>query len=91
MARDDPHLLRGRAHDLRILATELESTPAMSLDVHAGPDTWQIPRAELCRWLLGVNQAQLHREADGLRWSAHRLEQRAIEIEIELARLGGGS
>lgn len=88
MSREDPHELRRRARALRQLATQLESTPAMSLDSHAGHETWQTPRAELCRWILGSNQSQVHRAADELRWNAHRLEVRATEAEIAAATQG---
>jgi hypothetical protein len=91
MSSDDPSLLRRRATTLRSLAGTIESTPAMSLETHAGPDTWRTPRADLCRWILVVNQSQVHRAADELRWSAHRLERRATEIELERIALGGVS
>lgn len=77
----DPGHLRARARDLRNLADTIERTPAMTLDTHAGPDTWRTPRADLCRWILGSNQAQVRRAADDLRWSARRLEQRAAELD----------
>ncbi len=88
---EHPNELRRRARVLRVLAGRIETTTAMSLDAHAGPDTWRTPRGDLCRWILGANQSQVHRAADDLRWSAHRLEQRAAEIEIERSLLGGAS
>jgi hypothetical protein len=88
MSQHDPTQLRQRARTLRSLADAIESTPAMSLETHAGPDTWRTPRADLCRWILGTNQAQIHRAADDLRWNAHRLERRAAEIEAERAARG---
>ncbi|MCU0259526.1 MAG: hypothetical protein MUE78_00775 [Ilumatobacteraceae bacterium] len=77
----DAHHLRDRARALRALATEIERTPAMSLDRHAGPDTWRTPRADLCRAVLRTGQHQLHRAADELRWVAHRLELEAASVE----------
>ncbi|MEX2625633.1 MAG: hypothetical protein WD225_02050 [Ilumatobacteraceae bacterium] len=88
---DHPNELRRRARVLRALAGRMEATPAMSLDAHAGSDTWRTPRGDLCRWILGANQTQVHRAADDLRWSAHRLDERAAEIESERAALGGAS
>lgn len=88
---DHPNELRRRARVLRLLAGRMEATPAMSLDAHAGPDTWRTPRGDLCRWILGANQTQVHRTADDLRWSAHRLDERAAEIESERAAFGGAS
>lgn len=88
---DHPNELRRRAHVLRVLADRIEATPAMSLDAHAGPDTWRTPRGDLCCWILGANQTQAHRAADDLRWNAHRLDERAAEIENEWATLGGAS
>lgn len=78
---ENPTQLRGRARALRRLATELERTPAMSLDGDAGPDTWRMPRAELCVALLRSNQQQLHHHAEELRWLAYRLDCRALELE----------
>jgi hypothetical protein len=99
MSRHDPSRLRQRAQILRTLAGTIESNPAMSLEAHAGPDTWRTPRADLCRWILGTNQAQVHRAADDLRWSAQRLERLAAEVEAEIhagimsstATFGGGT
>lgn len=81
---DDPARLRLRARELRRLAAAIERTPAMSLDHDAGPETWRMPRAELCLALLRSNQQQLHVHAEELRWLAHRLECRAVELETSL-------
>jgi hypothetical protein len=89
MSQHDPTQLRQRARILRTLAGTIESNPAMSLETHAGPDTWRTPRADLCRWILGTNQAQAQRAVDDLRWSAHRLEQQAADIETGQAAFGG--
>lgn len=88
---DDPNELRRRAGVLRSLAHRIESTAAMSLDVHAGHDTWRTPRGDLCRWMLGANQSQVHRAADELRWHAHRLDQRAAELVAERVALVAAS
>lgn len=91
MSTHESARLRARARLLRSLATTIETTPAMSLDVHAGSDTWRTPRADLCRWILSSNQAQAHRMVEGLRWDAHRLERQATEIELGNAALGSAS
>ena len=83
---DQPMELRVRARSLRTLATELERTPAMSLDQDAGPDTWQLPRGHACLAGLLVHQAHLHQAADDLRWLAHRLDARAHELEVARLR-----
>lgn len=79
--------LRLRAHRLRELATAIETMPAMSLDTHAGEETWQGQRPMLCRTLLSTNQHQLHGAADDLRVHALRLERDAEELDAA-ARLG---
>ncbi len=79
--------LRRRARHLRDLATAIEATPAMSLDVHAGDDTWIGPRPVLCRALLAAGQRQLHRAADDLRSTAYRFELLAEELDAA-ARFG---
>jgi hypothetical protein len=86
-----PAHLRTRARTLRALATQLECTPAVALAEVAGPDTWQSPRVEVCRWILGANLAQLTRAVDQLRWTAHRLETRATDLELSRARSWGAS
>jgi hypothetical protein len=86
-----PAAFRARAQALRSLANELERTPVMSLDQDAGPDTWQSPRADVCRWVLGVNQAQLRRAIEELRWNARSLESQALELEHEQPQQWGAS
>lgn len=73
--------LRRRAGHLRALATAMESTPAMSLDAHAGDATWIGPRPQLCASLLASSQRQVHRAADDLRATALRFELHAEELE----------
>lgn len=73
--------LRRRAHHLRALATAIESTPAMSLDVHAQDDAWCGQRPLLCRALLARSQHQLHAAADDLRSQAYRLDREADDLE----------
>jgi hypothetical protein len=81
--------LRRRARHLRDLATAIERLPVMSLDTHAGGDTWRGPRADLCRSTLRTNQHQLHGVADDLRWHAHRFDGQADELDaIDAARVG---
>lgn len=83
-------LLRARARTLRSFAERIERSAAMRLDEHAGPETWHSPRADLCRWVLGINRTQLRRSADELRMHAHRLEQQAAEIEAARAAVPVG-
>lgn len=74
--------LRRRAHDLRRLADDIEASPVMRLDHHAGDDTWRGTRPALCRVTLRSNQQQLHRAADDLRWHAERMLHHAEELEV---------
>ncbi|MGH9132987.1 MAG: hypothetical protein ACRDZZ_03560 [Ilumatobacteraceae bacterium] len=80
-------LLRSRAQALRALAIELERTPAMELERFAGTDTWRSPRADACGNQLIADQMSVFHAADDLRWTAMRFEQRAIDLEREVARL----
>jgi hypothetical protein len=73
--------LRLRARRLHELARTIESTPAMSLERHAGDDAWRGHRPSLCRTLLMSNQHQVHAAVEELRWSAHQLEQQADQLE----------
>jgi hypothetical protein len=86
---DDPAQLRARARTLRTLADQIEATPAMSLDRYTGDDTWVNPKADLCSTILLVNQAQVLHAAEELRWHAHQLDLRAIDAELERARMRG--
>jgi hypothetical protein len=88
---DDPDQLRARARSLRVLADQIEATPAMSLDRYTGEDTWVNPKADLCRTILRVNHAQVLHAVDELRWLAHRLDLHAVDGEIERARMWGVS
>jgi hypothetical protein len=76
---------------LRALAAHLECTPAVTLAEVAGPDTWQSPRVEMCRGILRANLTQLARAVDELRWTAHRLEIQAADLEVARARSWGAS
>lgn len=78
-------LLRSRARSLRTLADRIERSAAMRLDQHAGPETWHSPRADLCRWVLGINRSQLQRSVDELRVHAHQLDRQAAEIDAAIA------
>lgn len=53
----------------------------MQLHRWAGEDTWQMPRADLCRQLLQTNQRQLRRCCETLLAAAQHLEQQAELIE----------
>ncbi|MBV1894713.1 MAG: hypothetical protein KUG57_11730 [Ilumatobacteraceae bacterium] len=78
--------LRRRAQHLRTLASEMESTPALSLGQHAGEETWCGSRPELCRSALKANHQRLHASADSLREQAYLFVRHANEIEIEVRR-----
>lgn len=78
--------LRARAAELRRLANDIESSPVMSLDRHAGRDTVVGPRFDDLLARLRVAQHGLHVHADELRWCAYRLDQRAGELEASAAR-----
>lgn len=82
--------LRARARSLRSFADRIEHSAAMRLDQHAGPETWHSPRADLCRWVLGINRSQLQRGADELRVHAHRLDQQAADLEAAQTALPVG-
>jgi hypothetical protein len=82
----DASTLRARARLLRMLAVELERTPAMSLERFAGDDTWRSPRAATCGHELVGGQTRLLHAADELRWTAMRFERCATDIECDLAR-----
>lgn len=73
--------LRRRAQRLRHLASRIEASVVMSLERHAGNDTWRGRRPLLCLNLLRHNQAQLHAEVDGLRWQAFLFDQRAARLD----------
>jgi hypothetical protein len=88
-APEHPDQLRARARSLRSLATELEQTPALSLQRDAGPATWHGPRAEACVRTLVALQHPVHEAAEDLRWLAHRLEVRAAELDAAHARAAG--
>jgi len=87
-------MLRHRAGVLRELAGTIEATEAMSLDRHAGDDTWRGVRPLLCHNVLVTNLMQVHGAVEDLRWSAWQLERRANEIEAAARLLqaasGGG-
>lgn len=77
--------LRRRARRLRELAQRIEHMPVLTLDHHADENTWRGHRPLLCRNMLRTNQAQLHSEAEDLRWQAYLFERRAVELETQAA------
>ncbi len=82
--------LRRRADALREFALRIEHLPVLRLDHLAGADTWQGPRAELCRATLAANQHQLHVAADELRSHALRLAREADRLDaLALGELAG--
>ncbi len=76
-----PNQLRHRAEMLRRLAIRLDSIQAADLLAIAGVDTWDSPRAELCRELLRNNLAQINDAGRQLRDGARALEERAAAAE----------
>ncbi len=76
-----PNQLRHRAEMLRRLAIRLDSIRARDLLALAGPETWDSPRAELCRELLRANLAQIDDAGRRLRTDARLLEDRAAAAE----------
>lgn len=84
MSSTEATALRRRAHALRAVAGQVEQSPVMTLERHAGDDTWRGRRPELCRTMLIANQAQLHREVEALRWQAYLLDQLASDIEARI-------
>lgn len=76
-----PTQLRHRAEMLRRLAIRLDSIRARDLLALAGPDTWDSPRAELCRELLRSNLAQIDEAGRRLRTDARLLDDRAAIAE----------
>ncbi|MFT4658391.1 MAG: hypothetical protein ACJAXA_001650 [Candidatus Aldehydirespiratoraceae bacterium] len=83
---------RNRAAHLRALATKMTNTPAMTLHLHAGVDTWHGPRAFACVTDLRTAQraveyaiADLHTEAGRFEATADRLEAAAFAVESAAA------
>jgi len=86
MSYDHAANARQRATHLRTLAAQMVHTPAMSLHVHAGVDTWHGPRADACIDQLRRAQQQVHRAADELDARALRLEREAEALEAAAFR-----
>ncbi len=76
-----PNQLRHRAEMLRRLAIRLDSIRAGDLLAIAGVDTWDSPRAELCRELLRSNLAQIDEAGRQLRNGARSLEDQAAAAD----------
>lgn len=74
--------LRARMVELRKLAEDIERTPLLSLDRHAGPETWSSPAADDCRAELARDQVELHRAAEDLRWRAYQLDREAEQLDV---------
>ena len=81
MSHEQAAVLRCRASQLRTLATQMTTTPAMSLGSHAGVDTWFGPRPDACTTDLGRAQATVRTAADELRTQAFRFERHADELD----------
>lgn len=83
--------LRRRAQRLRNFAVEIEATSAMSLERHAGTDTWRGSRALQCVNLLRSDQARLHHDVDRLRSHAMLFDRQADELDRQAAMAGRAS
>ncbi len=77
--------LRRRAHELRRLARDLESSPLLSLHLWAGVETWSSPRADECRDLLTSDQSRVLGAVDDLLARARWFERRADELDAVAA------
>ena len=86
MPHDQAAAYRQRAAHLRTLATEMANTPAMSLHLHAGVDTWYGPRANACITELAGAQHAVREAVDDLRTRAFVFDRRAEELDAAIAR-----
>ena len=84
-ARSQPYAstLRQRAGHLRDLARSIEQSLVMTLALDVeGVDSAAAPeRMRLCDSMLDRNMHQLHQAADDLRYTAHRFQTRADELD----------
>ena len=78
---------RQRAARLRRFAAQLEDSPVLRLDRHAGDDTWSGPTPDRLLVDLSRLQHRLHVEAEQLRSAAWWLDRRADDLEREAALL----
>jgi hypothetical protein len=81
MPHDQAAVYRRRAAHLRTLATQIESTPSMSLHLHAGVDTWYGPRPDACATDLALAQGAAREAIDDLRRQAFIFDRLADEYE----------
>ena len=79
--------LRVRARALRALAQTIEDCDATTLYRRAGIETWIGPTPQRCLDDLIAARTQLQRSAQDLRDAAHRLDARAVQIDLAAARL----
>jgi len=86
MPHDQAAVARQRAGHLRALAAQMVTTPAMTLHVHAGVDTWHGPRADACTAQLLHAQQHVRQAADELDARALRLEDEAEALEAAANR-----
>jgi|TARA_R110002110_G_scaffold75033_1_gene198418 hypothetical protein len=73
--------LRRRAQRLRHLASRIDASLVMTLERHAGNNTWRGRRPLLCVNLLRHDQSQLAAEVEGLRWQAYLFDQQAARLD----------
>lgn len=85
MSYEQAAVYRRRAAHLRSLATQLGTTPSLSLHLHAGVDTWYGPRAEACANDLALAQQAVRHAVDDLRTQAFAFDRRADELEAAAA------
>jgi len=81
MSYQQAAVYRRRAAHLLHLATQISTTPSMTLHLHAGVDTWYGPRADACASDLERAQQAVHDAVDDLRTQAFTFERRADELE----------
>lgn len=80
MSHTTSHTLQRRVRRLRALAEDLERSPMLRLDSGVCDDMWSGSRRQLCPNLLQANQAQVHSDADRLRWQAYLFELGASQL-----------
>lgn len=86
MSHAEAAVQRERASRLRSLAVRMRTTPAMSLHLHAGVDTWYGPRAEACTSDLSRIQRAVATAADDLDLRARWLDRTADELTVAALR-----
>lgn len=81
MSHHEAAVYRRRAEGLRTFASEISTTSSLSLDSHAGVDTWFGPRADSCTTDLNNVQGAVRSSIDDLRIQAQRFDDTADQLE----------